>query len=70
MNLENKKLNKIIDFLVGIPLFQTISRKTVTKMAQFMVKRTFKRAQYVYQAGQPSKNLYIVLKGDFEQLRN
>lgn len=70
MNLENKKLNKVIDFLVGIPLFQTVSRKTVTKMAQFLTKRTFRRQQVVYQAGQPSKYLYIVLKGDFEMVRH
>ena len=63
---ENKKLDELIEFLKGIPIFANLSRKKLEKLTYFFNVVEFKRKQIVFHEGDLAKHVYIVKKGEFE----
>ena len=63
---EKKKLEELVKFLVGIPLFSVWSKKKLQKFSYFLKKAFFHRKQTVFNIGDPGNFLYIIKSGEFE----
>ena len=64
--IEQKKLNRKIDFLQNIPCFKMQTRKAIQRYTHFLKKLKFSIGQTVYHEGQPVSSIFIVYKGEFE----
>ena len=68
-NINLKRLNLEIDFLLSISIFAKMSRRIVRKNLNFMKKRKFIRGQIVYKEGEKANKVYFIQKGTFEQMK-
>lgn len=64
--LHQKRLNKTVDFLMGLDCFQAHSKNAVIKFYYCIEKLKMKRNQKLYIDGKPANKIYIVQKGEFE----
>lgn len=64
--VEARKLDALIEFLKGIPLFSCWPRKKIEKMTYFFTMLNYKRKQIVFEEGDSPKLVYIVNSGEFE----
>ena len=55
--------NKAIEFLGQLPLFSGLNDSELITIANNMKKRTYKRGQSIYQAGQSADMLYFLTRG-------
>lgn len=65
--IEERNLNKFIDFLRSVPLFSNWLKHSIAKLTYYFTPRKYIRNSIVYQTGDDSRNLYIVNSGEFKE---
>lgn len=66
LKIQEKELNKKIDFFKSLPIFQDWTRISVGKITYFFIEKHLKRNFRVYSEGDPTDSIYIVIDGEFE----
>jgi CRP-like cAMP-binding protein len=69
MRIENRNINKIIDFFKDLPYFSSYGRTALGKIRFWFSRVKYKRSHVVYKEGDSSSHVYIVINGDFEFVR-
>ncbi|CDW72769.1 UNKNOWN [Stylonychia lemnae] len=64
--IEQKSLNKIVDFLHQIPFLHSWTRTSLSKLQYSFEQRIYKRNQTIYKEGEESNYVYLVKSGEFE----
>lgn len=64
--IENRNINKVLEFFKSLPYFSSFSRIALTKLRVNFKKVKYKRKHLIYKEGTPSDFVYIVINGDFE----
>ncbi|CAG9312294.1 CNBD2_4 [Blepharisma stoltei] len=64
--VEAEKLDALIDFFAGIPLFRGWTKKAIGRLTYYFKSKSFIRKGIVYKQGEESEHVYIVKKGEFE----
>lgn len=64
--IENRNINKVIDFFKDLPYFENYGRAALNKIRFNFSRIKFKRKHIIYKEGDPSDFVYIVINGDFE----
>ncbi|CAI2379308.1 unnamed protein product [Moneuplotes crassus] len=67
--IENRNINKIIDFFKDLPYFSSYGRAALDRIRFQFVRIKKKRKHVVYKEGDPSQFVYIILKGEFELVK-
>jgi CRP-like cAMP-binding protein len=60
-------MERMIEFLKACPYFRQWGRTPLTKLSYFFKKVKYRAGNFVYQKGDISTHVYIVLNGEFEQ---
>ena len=66
LKVEQKRLNKMVDFLHSLPFFKNWTRTTISKFQYFFTHQTFQRNHVVYREGDPLDYVYLIYEGEFE----
>ncbi|CAI2382238.1 unnamed protein product [Moneuplotes crassus] len=66
LKIQEKELNKKIDFFKSLPIFQDWTRIAVGKLTYFFIEKEYLRNFKVYSEGDKTEYIYIVLEGEFE----
>lgn len=64
--IENRNINKVIDFFKGLPYFANYGRAALNKIRFMFARVKYKRKHVIYKQGDQSEYVYIVIDGDFE----
>lgn len=64
--IENRNINKVIDFFKGLPYFANYGRAALGKLRFYFARIKYKRKHVIFKEGDPSEYVYIVINGDFE----
>ena len=65
--IEQKNLNKIVEFLNQIPFLQSWTRSALSKLQYSLEQKTFKRSQIVYRENNDTADyIYMIRSGEFE----
>ena len=64
--IEQKNMNKIIEFLHQLPFFKVWTRTSLSKLQYSFEQRAFIRNQIIYKEGDTSHMVYIIKTGEFE----
>mmetsp|Transcript_34688 Transcript_34688/g.53175 ORF Transcript_34688/g.53175 Transcript_34688/m.53175 type:complete len:408 (-) Transcript_34688:1254-2477(-) len=68
--IQKKQMNKMIEFLRGCPHFRHWSRTALVKLTYYFKKKQYRRGNIIYAKGDSTRNIYIVLNGEFEQIKH
>jgi CRP/FNR family transcriptional regulator, cyclic AMP receptor protein len=60
----------VVEFLMGFPAFQGLTRKEVSQLAFSMHERSFGDGEIIFDQGNPSAALYLVREGCVELFRS
>jgi len=60
---------KIIEFLKNIELFKELSNYEIESLIDFITINTYKIGEYLFQEGEPRKNLFVIFSGKVEILK-
>jgi len=59
-------MDRMIAFVRGVPIFKHLTRMRLQKLIYFHFKKVkYMRGHHVYEKGEKSQNVYIVLNGEF-----
>ncbi len=64
--IEIKKLNEVTNFMLSLPCFRMCTKRSMHKIKFYFQKLEFSKTGIVYNAGDPTKYVYIIKKGQFE----
>lgn len=67
--IENRNINKIVEFFQDLPYFSNYGKNSLQKIRFLFSRVKYKRKYIVYNEGEPSNNVYIVINGDFELIK-
>lgn len=67
--IEQKNLNKILDFLNMLPFLQSWSRNALVKLQYAFESKTYLRNSFVYKEGESAGIVYIIKEGEFELMK-
>jgi len=68
--IQKKQMNKLVEFLRGCPHFKSWTRTALVKLSYYFKKKQYRRNNIIYAKGDPTQNIYIVLNGEFEQIKH
>lgn len=68
-NIEKRRLADLVNFIKGLPLFQTLSRTFLTKLTSQMQEIKVFKNKIMYREDEPVTKIYIVKEGNFEITR-
>jgi CRP-like cAMP-binding protein len=69
IKIEQKKMNKIIDFFLKLPYFSHWTKTSVAKLQYSFELKTFNQGHIVFHEGSKASSVYIIKSGDFEVSR-
>ena len=66
-NIDQRRVDKLMDFLSGVPMFQQLPNKVFKKLHLIIGTRLYQRGNFVCREGEESNALFIVGNGgEFE----
>jgi CRP-like cAMP-binding protein len=67
--IENRNINKIVDFFQDLPYFSTYGKNALQRIRFLFNRFKLKGKHVVFKEGDPSDYVYIVISGDFELIK-
>lgn len=61
--IEQKRLNKAVDFLQSLPFFSSWTRSTISKFQYLFERKDYIRNQIVYREGDHAEYVYLITQG-------
>ena len=61
-----EKRNSLVNFLQSLPMFNTCTKGTLTKLSYIFKEKVFQKGHIVYNEGDEAEDIYIVKHGEFE----
>jgi len=58
--------SQLVDLIAKIKLFEGVSKKNVSKMVEISEKREFKTNEFLFKERDPSTEMILILKGEFQ----
>jgi len=61
--------SQLVDLVTKIKLFEGVSKDNISKLTEFSEKRQFAAYEYLFKDGDPSTEMILILKGEFQVVK-